>query len=272
MGYNKPIPLWTCRISHDPTCLSHTIQIPHPHRWYFQSWVSSFQASVERDQKNQNSSVEKIMATCLRLPMASSIPCSSSSSMPLKHRSFNIRCAANSYSSAKIPMPPLNPNDPFLSKLASVAANNPDALFSRPQNSDTPPFLDIYDSPKLMATPAQVYSWFFHWLKCLIVSPLFQLPICWQYSETIFKYFPSIFVNYKKCVDASPVWNFATLSIIWVEKGRWLDYYLYPTMRHEPFGHFSAIKKRKKERKERCQLEYSGLYVFHLYVYFVFRE
>lgn len=92
------------------------------------------------------------MATCLRLPMASSVPCSSSSSMPLKHRSFKIRCAANT----KIPMPPLNPKDPFLSKLASVAANNPDALFSRPQNSDTPPYLDIYASPKLMATPAQV--------------------------------------------------------------------------------------------------------------------
>ncbi|MCD7455840.1 ATP-dependent Clp protease proteolytic subunit- protein 3, chloroplastic [Datura stramonium] len=100
--------------------------------------------------------MEKTMATSLRLPMASSVPCSSSSSMPLKHRSFKIRCAANSISSAKIPMPPLNPKDPFLSKLASVAANNPDALFSRPQNSDMPPFLDIYDSPKLMATPAQV--------------------------------------------------------------------------------------------------------------------
>lgn len=96
------------------------------------------------------------MATYLRLPMVSSVPCSSSSSMPLKHRSFSIRCAANSYSSAKIQMPPLNPKDPFLSKLASVAANNPDALFSGPQNSDMPPYLDIYDSPKLMATPAQV--------------------------------------------------------------------------------------------------------------------
>ncbi|XP_004230237.1 ATP-dependent Clp protease proteolytic subunit-related protein 3, chloroplastic [Solanum lycopersicum] len=96
------------------------------------------------------------MATCLRLPMASSIPCSSSSSMTLKHRSFNFRCAAYSNSSSNIPMPPFNPKDPFLSKLASVAANNPDALFSRPQNSDMPPFLDIYDSPKLMATPAQV--------------------------------------------------------------------------------------------------------------------
>ncbi|KAF3614969.1 ATP-dependent Clp protease proteolytic subunit-related protein 3, chloroplastic [Capsicum chinense] len=96
------------------------------------------------------------MATCFRLPMASTAPCSSSSSSPLKHRSFNIRCAANFHTSTNIPMPPINPNDPFLSKLASVAANNPDALFSRSQNSDVPPYLDIYDSPKLMATPAQV--------------------------------------------------------------------------------------------------------------------
>ncbi|XP_075073753.1 ATP-dependent Clp protease proteolytic subunit-related protein 3, chloroplastic-like [Nicotiana tabacum] len=96
------------------------------------------------------------MATYLRLPMASSVPCTSSSSSPLKRRSFSVPCAANSNSSTKIPMPPLNPKDPFLNKLASVAANNPEALYTRPQNSDMPPFLDIYDSPKLMATPAQV--------------------------------------------------------------------------------------------------------------------
>ncbi|XP_009782460.1 ATP-dependent Clp protease proteolytic subunit-related protein 3, chloroplastic [Nicotiana sylvestris] len=96
------------------------------------------------------------MATYLRLPMASSVPCTSSSSSPLKRRSFSVLCAANSNSSTKIPMPPLNPKDPFLNKLASVAANNPEALYTRPQNSDMPPFLDIYDSPKLMATPAQV--------------------------------------------------------------------------------------------------------------------
>lgn len=101
------------------------------------------------------------MATCLRLPMASSIPCSSSSSMRLKHRSFNMRCAAYSSRSSQFPMPHINPKDPFLSKLAYIAENNPDALFSRPKNSDTPPLLDIYNSPNLMATPAEVYSLFF---------------------------------------------------------------------------------------------------------------
>ncbi|KAG8390985.1 hypothetical protein BUALT_Bualt01G0140700 [Buddleja alternifolia] len=88
---------------------------------------------------------------CLRMAMASSLSCSSSSSPASspnpKRRSFG------AINSAKIPMPPLNPNDPFLSKLASVA---PDTLLNRPKNSDTPPYLDIFDSPTLMATPAQV--------------------------------------------------------------------------------------------------------------------
>ncbi|KAL8527969.1 hypothetical protein ACS0TY_005688 [Phlomoides rotata] len=91
------------------------------------------------------------MANCLRMPMASSLCCSSSSSVPSpKRRSFG---AVNS---SKIPMPPINPKDPFLSRLASVAATSPDVLFNRPKNSDTPPFLDVFDSPQLMATPAQV--------------------------------------------------------------------------------------------------------------------
>ncbi|KAI0510367.1 hypothetical protein KFK09_010968 [Dendrobium nobile] len=54
------------------------------------------------------------------------------------------------------PMPPLNPKDPFLSKLASVATASPDALALTPAELDTPPYLDLFDSPKLMATPAQV--------------------------------------------------------------------------------------------------------------------
>ncbi|KAL0918576.1 hypothetical protein M5K25_010591 [Dendrobium thyrsiflorum] len=54
------------------------------------------------------------------------------------------------------PMPPLNPKDPFLSKLASVATFSPDALALTPAELDTPPYLDLFDSPKLMATPAQV--------------------------------------------------------------------------------------------------------------------
>ncbi|XP_057792168.1 ATP-dependent Clp protease proteolytic subunit-related protein 3, chloroplastic [Salvia miltiorrhiza] len=92
------------------------------------------------------------MANCVRMPMASSLCCSSSASVAhsSKRRSFG---ATNS---AKIPMPPINPKDPFLSRLASLAATSPDTLLNRPKNSDTPPFLDVFDSPTLMATPAQV--------------------------------------------------------------------------------------------------------------------
>lgn len=57
---------------------------------------------------------------------------------------------------AKIPMPPINPKDPFLSTLASVAANSPEKLLNRPVNADVPPYLDIFDSPQLMSSPAQV--------------------------------------------------------------------------------------------------------------------
>lgn len=53
-------------------------------------------------------------------------------------------------------MPPLNPRDPFLKKLASVASTNPEAILTRPANPDTLPYLDIYDCPKLMASPAQL--------------------------------------------------------------------------------------------------------------------
>lgn len=51
-------------------------------------------------------------------------------------------------------MPPLNPQDPFLTKLASLASSYPD--HKPPINSDTPPYLDLFDSPTLMASPAQV--------------------------------------------------------------------------------------------------------------------
>ncbi|XP_020593550.1 ATP-dependent Clp protease proteolytic subunit-related protein 3, chloroplastic [Phalaenopsis equestris] len=58
---------------------------------------------------------------------------------------------------AKAPLiPPLNPKDPFLSKLASVATTSPEALELKRAVLDTPPYLDLLDSPKLMATPAQV--------------------------------------------------------------------------------------------------------------------
>ncbi|KAK7284374.1 hypothetical protein RJT34_19119 [Clitoria ternatea] len=94
---------------------------------------------------------ETMMGAYLRAPMA--IPISSQSpSATLRRR----RITRTTSCSAKIPIPPLNPKDPFLSKLASVAASSPETLLNRPLNSDTPPFLDIFDSPKLMATPAQV--------------------------------------------------------------------------------------------------------------------
>ncbi|XP_021899008.1 ATP-dependent Clp protease proteolytic subunit-related protein 3, chloroplastic isoform X2 [Carica papaya] len=101
------------------------------------------------------------MASCLQVPMAYSIPsCSSSSSSSLqsiKRGSLKSSCCAlGAKSSAKIPMPPVNPKDPFLSKLASVAATSPEAFLNRPVNSDTPPYLDLFDSPKLMASPAQL--------------------------------------------------------------------------------------------------------------------
>ncbi|KAG6434290.1 hypothetical protein SASPL_105914 [Salvia splendens] len=92
------------------------------------------------------------MANCLRMPMASSLCCSSSASAVR----FSKRPSCSATNSSKIPMPPINPKDPFLSRLASLAATSPDTLLNKPKNSDTPPFLDVFDSPTLMATPAQV--------------------------------------------------------------------------------------------------------------------
>lgn len=95
------------------------------------------------------------MASILQVPVTSSFPCfSSSSSSSLKRRIFTGTVSATG--NAKIPVPPINPKDPFLSKLASVAASSPEVLLNRPPNSDKPPYLDIFDSPKLMATPATV--------------------------------------------------------------------------------------------------------------------
>ncbi|XP_065853474.1 ATP-dependent Clp protease proteolytic subunit-related protein 3, chloroplastic [Euphorbia lathyris] len=98
------------------------------------------------------------MATCLRaLPMNYSIPSSIHNSHSVKNRNLRINCCSiGARNSAKIPMPPLNPKDPFLSRLASVAANSPETLLERPVSSESPPYLDIFDSPQLMATPAQV--------------------------------------------------------------------------------------------------------------------
>ncbi|XP_038890491.1 ATP-dependent Clp protease proteolytic subunit-related protein 3, chloroplastic [Benincasa hispida] len=94
------------------------------------------------------------MAVTLQKPMAMAAP-SSSSSLPRGINFRTISCT-NGTSKAKIPLPPINPKDPFLSKLASVASTSPETLLNRPKNSDSPPYLDIFDAPQLMAAPAQV--------------------------------------------------------------------------------------------------------------------
>ncbi|XP_023645314.1 ATP-dependent Clp protease proteolytic subunit-related protein 3, chloroplastic [Capsella rubella] len=104
------------------------------------------------------------MASCLQASMNSLLPRSSSFSShpPLSFNSSGrrnlktFRYAFRAKASARIPMPPINPKDPFLSTLASVAANSPEKLLNRPVNSDVPPYLDIFDSPQLMSSPAQV--------------------------------------------------------------------------------------------------------------------
>ncbi|CAL9003355.1 unnamed protein product [Prunus brigantina] len=96
------------------------------------------------------------MATSLHLPI--SISATSSSSLRARNtRKFAAFCSINAKAKVKIPIPPINPKDPFLSRLSSVAANSPETLLNRPvQNSDSLPYLDLFDEPKLMATPAQV--------------------------------------------------------------------------------------------------------------------
>ncbi|KAK4282782.1 hypothetical protein QN277_014116 [Acacia crassicarpa] len=89
-------------------------------------------------------------------PMATSMPISSSSSQLPARRNFRTCCLVNARNQARIPMPPLNPKDPFLSRLASVAATSPETLLNRPVDSEIPPYLDIFEAPKLMATPAHV--------------------------------------------------------------------------------------------------------------------
>ncbi|OAY44042.1 ATP-dependent Clp protease proteolytic subunit-related protein 3, chloroplastic [Manihot esculenta] len=98
------------------------------------------------------------MATCFRaLPINYSIPYSTTNFQSLNRRNLRINSSSiGARNSAKVPMPPINPKDPFLSKLASLAANSPEKLLERPVSSDTPPYLDLFDSPQLMASPAQV--------------------------------------------------------------------------------------------------------------------
>ncbi|RWR94166.1 ATP-dependent Clp protease proteolytic subunit-related protein 3, chloroplastic [Cinnamomum micranthum f. kanehirae] len=70
--------------------------------------------------------------------------CSSNMKMPMLSSK-----SSPSISCRSIPMPPLNPRDPFLSKLVSVANS---------ENPETPPLLDLFGNPKLMANTDQVES------------------------------------------------------------------------------------------------------------------
>ncbi|OMO86741.1 ClpP [Corchorus capsularis] len=102
------------------------------------------------------------MSSCLHAPMPYTVSSSAFSqsirrpkTLKLGCRAFGVKCAA------KIPMPPINPNDSFLQKLASLVASSPETLLNRPVKADTLPFMDVldsdvYDCPKLMATPAEL--------------------------------------------------------------------------------------------------------------------
>lgn len=102
------------------------------------------------------------MANCLQVAMAScSIPSSSSSSLSssansTKRGAFRAFGSMKIRSSAKIPMPPINYSDPFIKKLASIAAESPEMIHNAPKSSDNLPFLDLVESPRLVAAPAQV--------------------------------------------------------------------------------------------------------------------
>ncbi|KAK7337746.1 hypothetical protein VNO77_18333 [Canavalia gladiata] len=96
-----------------------------------------------------------MMGAYLRTPMPMAMP-SFSHSPTATRRCRNLRTVYAAANKPKFHMPHLNPNDSFLSKLASVAASSPEKLLKRPPDSDTLPFMDIFDSPKLMATPAEV--------------------------------------------------------------------------------------------------------------------
>ncbi|KAI9084818.1 hypothetical protein K1719_033224 [Acacia pycnantha] len=90
-------------------------------------------------------------------PMATSMLISSSSSQLPARKIFRTCCLLNERNQARIPMPPINPKDPFLSRLASVAATSPETLLNRPVDSEIPPFLEVFGAPKNMATSAHVH-------------------------------------------------------------------------------------------------------------------
>ncbi|KAG6501117.1 hypothetical protein ZIOFF_040985 [Zingiber officinale] len=94
-----------------------------------------------------------------RMPLAF-VPSGLSSSPPSSSFSMSADAAAPlKIRAARAPQPmlPLNPRDPFLSKLAEAAAAAPDPLaLASSGNRDMPPYLDLFASPTLMASPAQV--------------------------------------------------------------------------------------------------------------------
>lgn len=95
-----------------------------------------------------------IRALSPQIPVSIASPSSSSRGAATTFRGLRARAAARA---ASPPMPLLNPKDAFLSKLAFIATANPDLVaMPPPSNTEIPPFLDLFDSPKLMATPAQV--------------------------------------------------------------------------------------------------------------------
>ncbi|XAR52633.1 Endopeptidase Clp [Bertholletia excelsa] len=94
------------------------------------------------------------MASSLRGPMTTSVL--SSPSLPaMGSWSLKTLVSSNSSSDSKMPMPHVNPKDPFLSKFGSVAITSLKNLFNRPSKPDMRPYLDLFDSLKLMASPTQ---------------------------------------------------------------------------------------------------------------------
>ncbi|CAI8615430.1 unnamed protein product [Vicia faba] len=100
------------------------------------------------------------MATFFRVPISipTSMPASPSYSPSSRFPPTRLKTlrTLNAIGKSKIPMPPFNPKDPFLSKLSSVAASSPELLLNPSSNPDNLPLLDIFDSPQLMASPAHL--------------------------------------------------------------------------------------------------------------------
>ncbi|GAB2287311.1 hypothetical protein Dimus_021692 [Dionaea muscipula] len=94
------------------------------------------------------------MTNCLQLAMPTWSIASSSVNTSRRYSAWtsrSVKCRGRRFGGAKIPMPPLNPNDPFIRKIAHVAENDPDTLLNSASDPETPPFLDLFESPKLMS-------------------------------------------------------------------------------------------------------------------------